>query len=66
MKKEPKTNKGKIRFYVPTDNKVVYLPVETVKQTYEEFLDVDYDNIDDFMAVHKISQKHRAKLIKEA
>lgn len=66
MEKEPKTNKGKIRFYVPIDNEFVYLPIETVKQTCTEFLDVDYDDIDDFMNAHKISPKHRAKLIKEA
>lgn len=53
------TKPKKIKFYDCFEMKTVLVDIDEVKTCFDEFKGVDYENIDDFMACHFISDKHR-------
>jgi hypothetical protein len=38
---------------------MVMVDIKDVKKCYDEYVGVDYEDIDDFMNIHAISEKHR-------
>ncbi len=53
-----KTTK-KIKFYDPSELKTVLTNIDDVKQFFNETVGVDYEDINDFMTIHFISDKHK-------
>jgi predicted phosphoribosyltransferase len=52
----------KIRFYDDCECKMIMIDIEEVKKHYNEFKGVDYEDIEEYMAIHAISEKHKKEI----
>jgi predicted phosphoribosyltransferase len=52
----------KIRFYDDFECKTVMVDIEEVKKHYKEFKGVDYEDIEEYMNIHAISDKHKNEI----
>ena len=53
----------RIKLFDPCDYKYIYVPLEKVQKHYNEFVGTDYEDIDDFIRFHGISERHKKAIM---
>lgn len=53
----------RIKFYDSFELKYIYLSLEEVQKHFKKYVGVDYDNIDDYINIHGISEKHKKAIL---